>query len=314
MRRALQFVVVFVSLVIAMGCGKSSDKETETAQKTQSKKMPTQQAFETPEHLKQYGKGPAYLPEAIMDTLRRLKKTHDVTRDEKWPGQGGVLGNDFFEVWYAEGSTTITHAMRAINDMMHARAGFVRVFGDAPMERLVIVLPPYLEQYKDWTGRDYWHYSDLRADTMTIQPIPTLLKRGLLDVALRHEYYQWALGHFTNYGAPRWMEEGVASHFSHEGYILEQNAAEFSEEAHDLSIDKIEQALVLEESRQDTRGAYYLAHRMVASLVERYGEEKLVETLMLMAQGYDIDDACQKVYGMGYESLRDLALGDAKQT
>jgi len=313
MRRALQFVV-FVSLAIALGCGKSSDEQTATAQRTQSKKMPTQQTFDTPEHLKRYGKGPIQLPEAIMDTLRRLKKTHDVTRDERWPGEGGVLGNDFFEVWYAEGTTTITHAMRAVNDMMRARAEFVRVFGDAPMERLVIVLPPYLEQYEDWTGREYWHYSDLRADTMTIQPIAVLHKRGLLDIALRHEYYQWALGHFTNYGAARWMEEGVASHFSRERVILEQNAAEFPAVAHDLTIDEIEQTLILEESKQDTRIAYYLAHRMVASLVERYGEEKLVETLKLMAQGYDTDGAFQKVYGISFESLRDLALGDAKQT
>ena len=32
MRRAPQFAVLFVSLAIAWGCGKSSEKETETAQ------------------------------------------------------------------------------------------------------------------------------------------------------------------------------------------------------------------------------------------------------------------------------------------
>ena len=89
--------------------------------------MPTQQAYETPDHLKRFGKGGPQLSETILDTLRRLKKTHNVTRDEQWPGQGGVLGNDFFEVWYPEGVTMITHGMRVVDDMMHARAKFARL-------------------------------------------------------------------------------------------------------------------------------------------------------------------------------------------
>jgi hypothetical protein len=314
MRRAPQFVVLFVGLAIALGCGKSSDEGTETAQRAKPKKMPTQQHFPTPAHLQQYKVTDRRLSGAIMDTLRHLKKKHNVTRDEQWPGEGGVLANDFFEVWYPEGVAVISHAMRVVNDMMYARAKFARVFGDAPMEPLVILLPPYLDQYKEWTGRDYWHYSDLRADTMTIQPIYILQKRGLLDVALPHEYFQWAIGRFTNFGAPRWVEEGLASYLSEDGWVLEQIVGEFPEEARDVPVERIEEALVLEEIRADTRVAYYLAYRMVQSLVERYGEEKLVEAILLMAQGHGMDDACQRVYGMGYKDVCDLVLGDAKQT
>jgi hypothetical protein len=315
MTRAPLVTVLLVGLAVVLGCGKSSEKEDEAAQQAQTGKlMPTQRPYETPEHLKRFGKGYPQLPEEIMDTLRAQKKRHNITRDEQWTGQGGVLGNDFFEVWYPEGPTMITHAMRVVDDMMRARSRFDGVFGSAPMERLVIVLPPYLDQYREWTGRDYWHYSDLRADTMTIQPVYILLKRGLLDVAMPHEYFQWALGHYTNYGAPRWVEEGVASYFSNEEYILEQNVLEFPVSTRDMPIERIEEVLVLEESREDTRVAYYLAHRMVASLVERYGEEKLVEALSLMAQGHDMDAACQRVYGLSYTEVSDLVLADAKQT
>jgi hypothetical protein len=263
--------------------------------------------------LKRFGGAGPKLPETVLDTLRTLKKLHEITRDEQWPGQGGVLANDFFEVWYAEGLTMITHAMRVVDDMMQARDKFAGVFGDAPTERLVIVLPPYLEQYTEWTGREFWHYSDLRADTMTIQPVYILRKRGLLEIAMPHEYFQWALGHFTNYWAPRWLEEGVASYFSHEGRILNENVNEFPKSARNMSMDRIEKALDAESTKQETRVAYYLAHRMVVSLVERYGEAKLVETLSLMAQGHGLDDACQKAYGMSYEDVRDLAYGEAKQ-
>jgi hypothetical protein len=311
MRRATQFAVVFVSLIVALGCGKSSD--TETAQNTQTKKMPTQEPYETPEHLKRFGTGGTQLPETVLDTLRALKKHHEITRDEQWPGRGGVLANDLFEVWYPEGLTMITHAMRVVDDMMNARDKFAGVFGDAPAERLVIVLPPYLDQYSEWTGREYWHYSDLRADTMTIQPVYILRKRGLLEIAMPHEYFQWALGHFTNYWAPRWLEEGVASYFSDEGRILGENVNEFPKPARAISLDRLEKALDAESDKQETRIAYYLAHRMVEFLVERYGEAKLVETLSLMAQGHGLDDACQKAYGMSYEDVCDLAHSEAKQ-
>ena len=291
-----------------MGCGKSSEQQTETTEPQQV--MRTQQPFERPAHIP-LSRASNPLTPAIMDTLRRLRDAHNVTRDEQWTGKGGVLGNDFFEVWYPEGRTMITHGMRVLNDMMFARAKFERYVGQVPMERLVILLPPYMEQYTEWTGREYWHYSEIRSDTMTIQPLYVLIRRGLVDYALPHEYFQWAIGRVTNFGAPRWLEEGVASYLSREGGILAQQLVEFPKEAHSMSPEQIEKALLREESRQATRIAYYHAHRMVKTLVDDFGEEKLKEMILLLGQGYTMGEVCRQTYGMSFENVLESTMDNA---
>jgi hypothetical protein len=193
--------------------------------------------------------------------------------------------------------------MRVLNDMMYARARFERYFGHAPEERLVILLPPFMKQYTEWTGREYWHYSEIRADTMTIQPLYVLIRRGLVEHALPHEYYQWALGRITNFGAPRWLEEGFASYRSREQYILEQQLQEFPEEHHDMSPDRVEEALVDETSREESRIAYYHAYRMVKLIIDKYGENKFKEAVLLLGQGHTLDEACRAAFMVGYQDL-----------
>lgn len=236
-----------------------------------------------------------------MDTLRALKKRHDISRDEQWQGEGGVLANSYFEVWYAEGATTVTHAMRVVNDMMLARAEFIGRFGSAPEEPLVIVLPPYLNQFEEWTGREFWHYSHIHADTMTLQPVHVLLRRGLIEFVIPHEYIQWAIGHFTRFNAPRWLEEGVASYFVREGHILEQNAKEFELLKEAMPAGRIDEILIDEISREETRVAYYKSLRMVLALVNRFGENKLIDLIVGMNEGLSLDEAFQRAYAISYQ-------------
>jgi len=318
--RQATFAVLFLGAAITLGCGQSSEKAAENVpqstpdevtQATRERDMPTRGTFDPPTHIRQGGR--TYLSRHVLDTLRVLKERHGITRDEAWIGEGGVLGNDYFEVWYTEGTTTVTHAMRVMDDMMRARAKFEAAFDRAPTEPLVVMLPPYMEQYTEWTSREYWHYSDLRADTMTIQPIYILLRRGIIQYAIPHEYYQWALGRLTNFGAPRWMEEGVASYYTGDGELIEQLIQEFPKEAHAMSLEKVEEALDLEESRQDTRIAYYHSYRIVNTLVERHGEEKLVELIQGLAGGYSLDEAFQEVYSRTFDDFLTSLAGNAKE-
>ena len=308
MKRAGLFTTLCLGVLVAVGCGGSSEKEaeesaTQTTQTTQNtqKKMTTQGPIERPRHLKNFGVGGTQLSRAVMDSLRVLKKLYEVTRDEHWQGEGGVLANSYFEIWYASGTTTVTHAMRVLNDMMIARAQFSDRFGSAPEEPLVIVLPPYLKQYELWTGREFWHYSHLHADTMTIQPVHILLRRGLIQYAIPHEYIQWALGYFTRFSAPRWLEEGAASYFTREGHILEQNAQGFDLAKEALPAARLDEILMDELLIEETRVAYYKSLRMVLALVNRFGEDKLIDLIVSMNSGLSLDEAFQQTYGISYE-------------
>jgi hypothetical protein len=301
MRRAKWYVLLLFGVAFAVGCGKTPEKQTESPPpKKTVKLMRTQWDYKPSDHGGQSEDlGP--LSPAVIETLLRLKKTHNVTRDESWPGMGGVLGNDYFEIWYAEGRTSVTHAMRMMNDMMLARAGFERFFGMAPEERLVIVMAPYLEEYARWTGREYWFYSVIRSDTMTFSPLHVLVSREIDQYAVPHEYIQWAINRVTNYGSPRWLEEGVASYQTEEGELLRVQLKEFPEENYAMTPDRLEEILVWEESREESRIAYYHSYRIVQSLVDKFGEDKLKEVVTLLAQGYTMDEVCEQSFGMSYE-------------
>lgn len=299
--RAAAFGVLYLAAAMTGGCGKSRE-ETTTKKPVSESVVRTQGEFERPEHIPEATPTDIMSP-AILDTLRRLKKLHNVTRDEAWPGKGGVLGNDYFEVWYPEGLVSVTHGMRVLNDMMVARARFQRYFGQAPQDPLMVLLPPYMEVFTEWTGREFWYYSEIQADTMMIQPVYVLIRRGLIDYALPHEYFQWAIGRLTAYGAPRWLEEGTASHLCGEARLLADQLREFPAETHDMSPERVEEVLVREQSRGESRIAYYHAYRMVKFLIDRFGEDKLKELILQLGKGYSMDDACPETYGLSYPAL-----------
>lgn len=299
MTRAILRAVLVVSVVIAVGCGRSQETETTT---TTSNPSVTKKKSERPNYIPEanpYGR----ISAAMLDTLRHLKKEFGITRDEYWDDTGGVLANDYFEVWYPAGRTTVTHGMRVFMEITPARAKFERFFGRAPEQPLVIHIPAHMENYKEQTGRDWWYYGDFRSDSLTLQPVWVLAKRNLASIAIPHEYYQWAIGRLTNYAATRWLEEGVASYLSDEGNLLETQIKEFSDEPHPMSPAKVDEVLIMEETRQDSRIAYYHAYRMVKQIVDEFGEDKLKDWLLAMGDGYDVDESCRRTFDVGYDDL-----------
>lgn len=293
MTRGQSIVVMLLSIVVLCGCGKSSDEKTETARAAQ-----------------QDDGRPDYLPpprpenpmtQAVKDNMERLKKAHNITRDESFGEGAGVMANDFLEVWYPKGRMSITHGMRIFVDVTPARDKFEEFFGQSPSDILVVRVTAHMEQFKKWTQRDWWYYADIKADTMTYQPIYVMIQRGIVDMAIPHEYYQWALGKITGYGAPRWLEEGVASYLSDEGGLLARQLQEFPEESRVMSPARIEEVLVSEETREESRIAYYHSYRMVTSLVDAFGEASLKKVVSAMANGLSRDEAFQQAFGMSYE-------------
>ena len=240
---------------------------------------------------------------AIRDTLRRLKKHHRINRDEAWKGEGGVLANDYMEVWYPEGRTAVTHAMRVFNVVMPALYKFKAYYGRTPDERLVINCAPHLKAYKQQTGREWWYYSHISGDTLTFQPIFVLVKRQIDGVAMTHEYFQWAIQKLSRYGAPRWLEEGFASYFSGEEDILVAQMLEFPDATQEMTPRRIEAILDTEETRKESRIAYYRSYRMVTKIVDTYGDDRLKKAVNLLGQGHRLDDAFKGAFGVGYDEV-----------
>ena len=109
------------------------------------------------------------------------------------PGEVKELVNEYLEVWYPPGRTTVTHGMYMFEEIMPARQKYEALFGNAPTELLVIRIAHELEPYKEETGREWWCYSEMRGDTLIFVPVYTLYKRGISPIAVPHEYYQWAI-------------------------------------------------------------------------------------------------------------------------
>jgi hypothetical protein len=291
-----------VLALIAAGCG-GKEKESEIARQEEPKD-PTETDFKYPQA------NPTFkIQGALLDSLRVKKQRFGITRDEYWRERGGVLANQYFEVWYPRGEASVTHGMYVFEELMPARAEFEAYFGSAPGELLKINIATEIDVYQRLTGREWWYYADMKGDSLTFVPVYTLYKRGISDMAVPHEYYQWAIRKLTLHGAPRWLEEGMASHLSKEGDLLLEQMYEFFREDHSMSPEKIEEVLQSEDNKRDARIAYFRSYRMVKRLMEEYGEENLKKAIVLIGLGRTLDQAFSDALGIDYSAVLAAASG-----
>jgi len=296
-------IIVFVAMCViaaAAGCGEKKEREVaESGTKQTGGAESASDSAGLP-----YPSNPSLkLQGAVLDSLRAKKKRFDITRDEYWEDEGGVLANQYFEVWYPPGRTTVTHAMYVFEELMPARKKLGDFFGEAPRELLVIWCSKDLDAYKRLVNREWWYYSEIKGDSMTFSPVYILFKRGISPIAIPHEYYQWAIRKITQNGAPRWLEEGMASSLSGEGEILLDEMYEFRQGDVSMSPVRIEEVLQGEEDRRDSRIAYYRCYRMVEQLIDKFGEEKVKQAVLLIGRGNTLEQACTKTFNKDYAAL-----------
>jgi hypothetical protein len=297
--RRTAYLVIVCALVLAAGCGGDKEREDPRAG------GPTVDSAHVSMSVPQLPR----LTGGQLDSLRAKKKRFNITQDQYWQNEGGVLANQYFEVWYPAGAATVTHGMYVFEELMPARRTFEEFFGQAPGELLVIRLPADLDAYKASTGLEWWRYSEIKGDSLTFAPVYILYKRGISYLAVPHEYYQWAVQKITRGGAPRWLEEGIASYLCGEGDLVLNQLREFSESDLSMTPEKIEEVLQGEEDRRESRIAYYHSFRMVEELIKRYGEEKFKEAVVLIGMGNTLDQAFVKAVQKDYRSV----LEDATQ-
>lgn len=302
MNRRIVIFAAMCAVALAAGCGEKKEPgSAESGARKHGTGTPGNPSDTTGNF---YATNPFFkIQGPMLDTLRAKKKRFEITRDEYWEDEGGVLANQYFEIWYPAGRTTVTHAMYMFEELMPARKKFEGFFGTAPLDLLVIRGTKDLDDYKKLVNREWWYYADIKGDSVTFSPVFILVKRGISAIALPHEYYQWATGKITQNGAPRWMEEGIASYLSGEGDILLDEMYEFAESDVSMPPERIEEVLQGEEDRRESRIAYFRSYRMIQQLVDKYGEEKVKQMVLLIGRGNALDQACTKALSMDYAAL-----------
>jgi hypothetical protein len=247
-------------------------------------------------------------PGDVLDSLRVMKARFGITREEYWDGQGGVLANDFFELWYPPGGTTVTHGMYAFKSLFEARKKFRDIFGVDPDDHLKVICAANMLSYREKTGYDWWVYSKVDDDQIYFQPVDILYQRTLADMAVARGYYEWGILRLSRHKAPEWLTQGLASLLSDEGTILEQMMREFPEDDVKMTLKRINSGLDKESDRETYRVAVYNAFRMVRRLAARYGRDKVAETILLMGRGEDRKTAFEKAFGEPYDDVVDYAM------
>jgi len=256
----------------------------------------------------------AKLPTSQLDSLREMSLRYNVTRDEYWSDYGGVLGNNYFDVWYPIGDTNIIHGMAAMRRLEEARIQGEPLFGNAPQPKLTVVCSQSLPWYEKNTGQSWWHYSRLTEDQLTFQPMMTLYQRGLIDIAIKREYFRWITRIRSAGHAPLWIEYGFASVLANERKIVEEQMGEFPNDPIAIDLAKIESDLAAEKDKKATRIAGYNGFRMVERIVAEHGAKKVGDLIVAIGTGGNIDQSCQSVFGMSYDELVAAAMEWKQET
>ncbi len=290
-RTAAAAAILAALVLAAWGCDRAGEQET------------TQVKAERPVY-----KVPSALDRELnfmeLDSLRMMKSTHNITRDEYWDDYGGVLANDELEVWYPDGKVNVFQGAAMFKHATAGRKRVMELFGRAPEGRPVIICSGNVEMYKWGTGRDWWTYSTIKGDTINVQAPVDLHTRGLLPVVGPREYYEWAIIRLSAGRAPRWVQEGFASYLAGEGLILEELRTDF-EQLGKLVIPPAETERILrqEKDRRETRRAYYNAYRMIEELAKRRGPAAVAAWVNAMAQTSSADAAARQAFGASYDDV-----------
>ncbi len=248
------------------------------------------------------------LTETVLDSLRAMKARFGITREEYWEETGGVLANDYIELWYPRGPLTITHGMYAFGQLFDAKGQFKRYFGSDPGDHLIVVCAPTMPDFTDMTGAEWWLYSKIVGDEIIYQPIDVLYVRTLADEAIKRGFHEWGIGKLSEGRSPQWLLQGLSSLMSGEDQILENQLKEFAGESYKLPLDEIESALSKKNDRKAYRIAAYDAWRMVRRLAAAHGREKIAEVVILMGRDKKRDRAFETAFGQSYDRVVEYAL------
>ena len=125
------------------------------------------------------------------------------------------------------------------------------------------------------TGQPAWAAGATQGDTIHLQPIMTLRKKGILTTTLRHEFAHAAMEAFTKKQIPRWLLEGLAIHFAGEGKFYPPSKIK-------PTVEAAEKKLSAAKTPAEMKTAYAFAYQLVQEFIVREKGEANVWKLALI--------------------------------
>ena len=126
-----------------------------------------------------------------------------------------------------------------------------------------------LDGYRDATGQPGWVAASTRGHTIRLQPLAGLRRRAVLESTLRHELTHLLVEARAKNGTAIWFREGLTLYLSGDGGGADPALAP-------LPPGRIDAILAKGDTQESTRRAYQSAHKIVRSLVQKYGKEKVL--------------------------------------
>ena len=121
------------------------------------------------------------------------------------------------------------------------------------------------------TGQPGWAAASNDGQSIALQPLAKLKRKGILQSTLRHELMHLAIHRRRAPGVPQWFEEGLALYLAGE----QVNAAP----ARDFAGRSLEQAVTKPRSEAEMKAAYAAALARVRALARQHGEAALWQIL-----------------------------------
>lgn len=185
------------------------------------------------------------------------------------------VSNPHFRVVYPQ-SLDAEQAERVLNILETGRVDLLQRVSEAGIKTrfpdLEIVVNETTGDFVGRTGMPPWAVAATRDNTIELQPLALLKRRGILETALRHELVHVLIDAMGAGQTPRWFTEGMALYVAGEGRLFERQASP-------LSAEKIDRALASAKSADEMRAAYGAAYNFVKQLIRVEGENKVWKRL-----------------------------------
>jgi len=247
-----------------------------------------------------------------IDTLRAWRKLLKVTRDEYWNERGGVVGNDWAEVWYPPGKLTVTHGMYVLKHLTATREQAKELFGSLPPNQLMVTCAKSMATYTKDTGKQWWHYSRLQNDRIDFQPVAVLVQRGLLDKATAREFYRWVIQSLAGRRAPLWLEHGFSTLIAGDAQTVQDYLTEFPSDPVVRTLKEIDEALKKNDVKKDIRIAGFNSLKMTERVVGKYGKTATAAFIGELGRGGSLDSASKKHFEQPWNDVLADALDWSK--
>ena len=121
------------------------------------------------------------------------------------------------------------------------------------------------------TGQPGWAAASNDGQSIALQPLAKLKRKGILQSTLRHEVAHLVIHRRRAPGVPQWFEEGLVLYLTGE----QINAAP----VHDFAGRSLEQAVTRPRSEAEMKAAYAAALAKVRALARQRGEAALWQML-----------------------------------